>query len=189
MPGKGQKLRPIQIGERNGSLQVMERLHKAGINWMYRLRCDCGTEIVRSNSTLRHHKSCAACGHQLGAIKRRKHGASGRTGKGNLYSVWQGMKGRCENPNHSAYRWYGAKGVTVCSEWRDFIGFQAWALREGWQRGLTLDRIDANKGYSPTNCRLTTQSQNSKNMRQKYQVVRRPFADGYVPIEALWGTA
>ena len=79
-----------------------------------------------------------------------------------LYTRWMGMKQRCCNPNHKDWKHYGEKGVSVCSEWvNDFMAFVDWA-KDDWH-GLTLDRIDGSKGYSPDNCRWATISEQNSN--------------------------
>jgi hypothetical protein len=90
-----------------------------------------------------------------------------------LYSIWKGMNKRCNNPNAVDYRWYGGKGVKVCEEWHDYLKFRTWALTNGYSIGLTIDRIDTNKGYSPSNCQWLTQSDNSKKRQRegKFQVI------------------
>lgn len=86
-----------------------------------------------------------------------------------LYSTWLGIKSRCYNPNDSHYRWYGAKGVKICDEWlNDFQAFYDWAIANGWEKGLTIDRKDNNKSYSPCNCQFITKSQNS--LKRNYQL-------------------
>lgn len=90
-------------------------------------------------------------------------------GRHPLYTVWQGIKTRCYNPNSSHYQWYGAKGVTVCDEWlNDFQAFYDWAIANGWEKGLTIDRKDNDKSYSPDNCQFLTKSQNS--IKRNYQL-------------------
>lgn len=74
------------------------------------------------------------------------------------------MRRRCYDPAFIVYRYYGARGVTVCDEWRtDFEMFQKWAFESGWRRGLTLDRIDCQRGYEPSNCRWVTRAEQSCN--------------------------
>lgn len=82
-----------------------------------------------------------------------------------LFNLWQTMKTRCENANRENYERYGARGVSVCEEWKEAKNFVEWALANGYQHGLQLDRIDNNKGYSPDNCRFVTATENSRNRR------------------------
>ena len=70
-----------------------------------------------------------------------------------LYNIWCGMIHRCENPKRSGFEKYGARGITVCDEWHDFKTFVEWARANGYKDGLTIDRINNNDGYSPSNCR------------------------------------
>ena len=79
-----------------------------------------------------------------------------------LYSVHQDMLKRCNNPNSQAYKWYGARGITVCPLWYDFVTFFLWALPL-WKKGLTIDRINNDKGYSPTNCKFSTRAEQVRN--------------------------
>lgn len=81
-----------------------------------------------------------------------------------LYGQWNAMRRRCYDPDFIVYPIYGAKGVTVCDEWRtNYEAFQTWALAHGWKRGLSIDRIDGSRGYSPDNCRLATPLEQSCN--------------------------
>ena len=81
-----------------------------------------------------------------------------------LYERWCGMRRRCYDPAFIVYPIYGGAGITVCAEWiTDYLAFQKWALANGWRRGLTIDRIDCSKGYSPDNCRWATPKEQSEN--------------------------
>lgn len=85
-----------------------------------------------------------------------------------LRYVWSGMKSRCYNPNNRCYKLYGAKGITICDEWNDFKIFAKWALENGYQEDApygecTIDRINANKGYSPDNCRWVNSAVQARN--------------------------
>lgn len=73
------------------------------------------------------------------------------------------MRQRCENPNCTAYRKYGAKGISVCKEWQSFENFYSWALTNGYKDTLTLDRIDGAGNYEPDNCRWATQKEQQNN--------------------------
>lgn len=94
-----------------------------------------------------------------------KHGFSGAKGtiEFTLWEVWRGMKARCYNKNHVRYARYGGRGITVCDEWKDnFKAFLEWC-KDKYQPGLTIDRIDGSKGYSPSNCRFVTYAENNFN--------------------------
>jgi hypothetical protein len=83
-----------------------------------------------------------------------------------LYSKFIGMKQRCLNPNHDAYRYYGGRGIRICEEWlASFQSFLKWAIGQGYQPGLQIDRIDNDVGYSPQNCRFVTAAENAQNKR------------------------
>lgn len=82
-----------------------------------------------------------------------------------LHGVWQMMKQRCFNPNQRTYKWYGARGIAVCPEWLDFMGFYKWAVANGYSDGLTLDRIDPNGNYAPENCRWVSWKKQMNNKR------------------------
>jgi len=76
------------------------------------------------------------------------------------------MNARCKNPKNVAYKYYGARGISVCAAWRDFAPFQGWSLANGYEEGLSIDRIDNDKGYEPSNCRWTTMFQQRHNRRR-----------------------
>ena len=81
-----------------------------------------------------------------------------------VYRRWCDMRYRCERPSHTLYKWYGARGVTVCDRWQSFELFEEDML-PSWAPGLWLDRLDNSKGYSPENCKWVTPSQNNRNRR------------------------
>lgn len=85
--------------------------------------------------------------------------SNGRRKACKLYIVWDGMWARCINPRANSYNRYGGRGITVCDEWREYDAFRAWAIANGYRKGLSLDRHPNGDGdYEPSNCRWTDAS-------------------------------
>jgi len=120
--------------------------------------CDCGKKLVVVGTHLSngHYKSCGCYAREINTT----HNMS-RTP---VYSVWRGVITRTTCPNDKRYETYGAKGITVCDKWKTFEGF--WEdMKEGYKKGLTLDRIDGTKGYYKENCRWATYKEQAGNMK------------------------
>lgn len=102
---------------------------------------------------------------------RYKHGGKGTR----LYNIWCKMIARCENPSDAAYPRYGGAGITICREWREsFEVFRDWALANGYEPHLTIDRYpDQDGGYLPSNCRWATYAQQNRNYSRNRPVIFR----------------
>jgi len=125
-------------------------------------KCDCGTTKSYKLGNLKngHTKSCGCLN-----LERQKEKRDNGVHKTRLYHIWQTMKARCSNPNSDRYKYYGARGISFCSEWKVFITFQKWANENGYSDNLTLDRTEVNSDYSPKNCRWVTLLVQSRNKR------------------------
>lgn len=141
-----------------GRLRVISRdkKNKHGVyTWL--CVCECGNKIVVPCTSLKNGdtKSCGCLKRETVSNRMSTHGLS----KTRLYRVWAGIKNRCYNEKASNYKYYGAKGITMCSEWKNsFEKFHDWAFENGYDetanaQSCTIDRIDITKGYYPDNCR------------------------------------
>lgn len=131
-------------------------------NWL--CRCACGN-IVRSNPSdllgRRKKSSCVQCAN---TVRKITHNSS----KTRLYAVWNAMICRCKSPKHKEYHRYGGRGISVCDEWKSFETFKQWAYQSGYddcaKRGTcTLDRINNNGNYEPSNCRWVDMKTQNRN--------------------------
>lgn len=150
-------------GKRFGRLTVLSFVedHRQGTYWL--CRCDCGNEKVIKGQSLREGwtKSCGCFDRETKGSRASTHGLS----KTRLYRIWVNMHRRCEYEKNGGYSYCGAKGITVCEEWKSFEPFRDWALANGYTDNLTIDRIDNSIGYMPSNCRWVTMKAQENNRR------------------------
>ena len=173
-------------GLKFGRLLLLERVRLYENNrWRtyYKCQCECGKTITtRADGLVYGTTISCGCYHleKTGAINRGKPTATLTHGKSHsrLYKVFRNMKTRCYNPNSKDYKNYGARGITICAEWlADFTVFETWALANGYDPAAkkmqcTIDRIDNNKGYAPSNCRwvdIQTQNRNKRTKKTKWE--------------------
>lgn len=131
--------------------------------------CDCGNTKVVIGENLRagFTTSCGCYKREVEVKASVTHGLSHVDGKkSRLYSIWGDMKRRCNNIKNKEYKNYGGRGITVCDEWEhDYLKFHEWAIANGYDGSLTLDRINVNGNYEPSNCKWSTWSQQGQNKR------------------------
>lgn len=127
-------------------------------------RCICGTEksLFKTNVNQGFTKSCGCYNKKAIVDRQTTHGLT----KHPLNGVWYKMHDRCYNPNVESYKNYGARGIFICEEWRnDFLAFFKWAMDNGWKKGLTIERGNNDREYSPENCKIDTIKNQANNRR------------------------
>lgn len=149
--------RTIPVGERHGRLAV--RVERTPGQPVIQATCDCGAEVTIRIGEWGKTKSCGCYRREVTIARSTRHGQANTP----VYMAWADMVHRCSNPDHKRWPDYGGRGITVCERWRDFANFYA----DMGERpsGLTLDRIDNERGYEPSNCRWASRSTQSKNRR------------------------
>lgn len=157
-----------------GRLTVIERandyISPSGYHkTRWRCICKCGKEaVVVGEYLLRGDTKSCGC---LEIESKIKNGTTHGKSKTPLYYVWKNIKGRCYNSNHVNYKDYGGRGIKMCDEWHDsFENFANWALSSGYSEGLTVDRINNDGLYEPSNCRLVGRKEQANNRRNSITI-------------------
>lgn len=157
-------------GQRFGRWTVIKYAGFENSNYRWLCKCDCGNEKTVSQSSLKQGTSlsCGCLAREL-AKEKVKHGLC-RVGKeSKLYWVYNSMIQRCNNPKDTAYKYYGGRGIKVCDEWaNNRTSFFEWAYKNGYTEGLTIDRINTNGNYEPSNCRWSDRYVQLNNTRRNH---------------------
>ena len=168
-------MKALQLdGKRFGRFLVVKRVESEKGRSLWLCRCDCGKEkiVIGYKLTSGHTISCGCAGREHSRDAKIKHGDALSTKRERLYNIWAAMKRRCYNPKCDAFPYYGGKGITVCKTWHDYKKFKKWALENGYAENLTIDRLDANKDYTPSNCRWITKDANISRAKSKPNKLR-----------------
>ena len=158
------------VGRKFGYLTVIE---EAGKNKhkqiLWKCKCKCGKEVIATGNSLKRCET-KSCGCYSAEKTKERMTIDHRSGT-RLYKIYYCMLQRCYNENYPQYKDWGGRGITVCDEWKnDFTVFREWAMKNGYKDGLSIDRIDVDRNYEPSNCRWATTKEQAINKRNTVRI-------------------
>lgn len=155
-------------GQRFGKLTVIEFAEVRNKRSFWKVKCDCGNEKIVRNDTLKVIVSC-------GCVKKEQDIANLHYGENNhgmtkhkAFVTWCNMMNRCYSEHNTFFKHYGGRGIKVCEEWHDVKKFCKWADETGYRKGLTIERIEVNGNYEPSNCKWITMDEQALNKRNTF---------------------
>lgn len=197
------------LGQKFGKLEVLEphvyTTKKGDKKRGYLCKCDCGNfKVAERHSLISGH--IRSCGCLIGEFNRatkmgndywkyKKGNKTCKTSYKNspkykrLNSIWKNMKSRCNSKTSTSYRLYGARGIAVCDEWLTFDNFYNWAINNGYDDYLSLDRINNDGNYEPSNCRWATDIEQSRNKRNNHNITINGITRCITEWEELLGAS
>lgn len=150
-------------GMRFGRLTVLRQTEsdkKGNARWL--CKCDCGQEkIVLGYSLKSRTRSCGCIQKEVTSKRAKKHGLYDT----HIYNTWRRMKERCKNPNNKSFKDYGGRGIMIHPDWEEFLCFYDWSNENGYKEGLSIERINVNGNYEPSNCKWIPLDQQRDNKR------------------------
>lgn len=152
------------IGEKFGRWTIIsESLKKLRGNKYWVCECDCGVvrEVIQPSLKSGRSKSCGCLQREKAKAQFTKHNLYNHR----IYNIWRAMNNRCNNEKHDNFHNYGDRGIRVCDEWKDVQVFYNWALNNGYENDLTIERINNDGNYEPDNCTWATMKQQQNHRR------------------------
>lgn len=181
-------------GKRFGKLVAIKTIGKnKNGGYLWQCKCDCGNEITASVGNLNngHTKYCGCLRADRCETNFTKHGLESTR----LYDIWRDMRLRCYDERNISYNRYGGMGITICDEWKEDVkAFYDWAMANGYNDGLTIERIDNDGNYSTDNCRWATVKEQANNRRSnvlvthngKTQTMKEWANEVGIPYKVVW---
>ncbi len=171
----GLRKKHVEIGDVFGKLTVKNKwFEKRGNQQATKCLCECtcgNTSRTWAGSLMNGTISCGCVKSQKASERMKKMSTTHGLSNNRLYKIWNGIKNRCYRSKDINFHNYGAKGITVCEEWKDdFLSFYNWSMSNGYEDNLSIDRIDGKLGYFPENCRWVNSEKQNNNRNNNHSI-------------------